>query len=111
MVPKNFDVSKAKQIQIKLFIKFLKVKGYYSIFKRGFELTTNHWKRKINVYQYLKRTYPYENMYNYIDDMYRAKLSGLITYDQRQKIILEWCNFVDRYKKIKKSNYKIYQRY
>ena len=111
MLHKNYDIDKAKQIQIKLFIKFLKMKGYYCVFKKGFELSIHNRTRKINFYQYLKRNYPYINMYNYIDDVYRAKLYDLITFDQKNEIIREWLDFVDKYKKIKKSNYKIYQRY
>lgn len=110
MARRNFDVEKAKKIQIKLFLKFLRMKGYYNVFKRGFELSTKHWSRKINVSRYVYYNYPYMNMYNYIDDLYRAKQYDLITRDQNYKMIDEWIKFVDRYKRIKKSNYKIYER-
>lgn len=84
-----------KEIQTKLFLKFLKKEKQYD---KYIKIILNNPSKKIHFN---------ESMYDYIFVFYEYSW----TYGQEIKwrnLRNKWYNIVDNYKKIKKSNYKIY---
>lgn len=84
-----------KEIQTKLFIKFLKKEKQYLTYTKVI---------KENPQKILHFN---ESMYDYIFILYRYNWDYLTECHWR-KLRNKWYNIVDNYKKIKKSNYKIY---
>ena len=106
MEVKKYDIKKARKIQVRLFEKFLKMKGVYGKFIKGF----NDYYSKFNKSYYIFKTriYNYYPMEKYIILLKYAEIYGYISKGKKYKLDEEWKTFVKRYKRIKKSKFEIY---
>jgi hypothetical protein len=106
MEVKKYNIKKARKIQVRLFEKFLKMKGVYGKFIKGF----NSYYSRFNESYYRFKTwnYDYYSMYGYITLLRYAEMYGYISKRQRYELYEEWEKFVKRYKRIKKSKFEIY---
>lgn len=84
-----------KEIQTKLFVKFLKQEKQYD---KYLKTLINNPSKKIHFNG---------SMYDYVFIFYDYSWNHMRESEWR-KLRNKWCNVVDNYKKIKKSNYKIY---
>lgn len=110
MSGKKYDVNVARKIQFKLFEKFLKINGFYWKFIKGIERYNKSRRMNISYETYIRWSI-YDNnfpMDSYTNLCHHAVKYNLMTYEEKFELEDKWYKFINRYKRIKKSNYSIY---
>lgn len=110
MSGKKYDVNVARKIQFKLFEKFLRINGFYWKFIKGIEHYNKSRRTNISYKSFINWNVYYNKlpMDSYTNLCHHAVKYNLITYEEKFELEDKWYKFINRYKRIKKSNYNIY---